>query len=142
FFRDWRCRTPLFTEVAREFLRYLDQRAGEGRSDPAWLRELALYEWAELALDLSEAEPADVPHDPAGDLLAGRPLLSPLCWLLAFEWPVHRLAPDYLPQQPPAQPSCLLLHRDRSGRVRFRELSAPAFRLLQRMSEQQTASGR
>ena len=73
FYRDHDCHTPLFTELAREFLRYLDERAaGEaGHDDPPWLRELAHYEWVELALQISEASCDDVAHDPDGDLLAG-----------------------------------------------------------------------
>ena len=71
FYRDHDCHTPLFTELAREFLRYLDERAaGEaGRDDPPWLRELAHYEWVELALQISEARLDDIAFDPDGNLL-------------------------------------------------------------------------
>ena len=33
FYRDHDCHTPLFTELAREFLRYLDERAERGGHD-------------------------------------------------------------------------------------------------------------
>src|SRR3546814_960177 len=89
FYRDHDSRTPLFTELAREFLRYLEAR----NEDPAmpWLRELAHYEWAELALQISEATREDIAHDARGDLLAGCPLPSPLAWPVAYAWPVHRI---------------------------------------------------
>src|SRR5690606_23778499 len=97
FYRDHGSRTPLFTELPREFLRYLETR-GEDPAMP-WLRELAHYEWAELALQISEATRDDVAHDADGDLLAGCPLPSPLAWPLAYAWPVHRIGPDYRPRQ-------------------------------------------
>ncbi|MFC0679047.1 DUF2063 domain-containing protein [Lysobacter korlensis] len=141
FYRDHPSHTPLFTELAREFLRYLDTRADEGMDDPPWLRELAHYEWIELALQISDARPDDVPHDPAGDLLQGRPALSPLAWPLAYEWPVHRLGPGHLPDAPPAVPTLLMPSRDADGSVRFVELSPLTFRLLQRIEEAPELSG-
>ena len=66
FYREFRCTTPLFPELPREFIQYLMHRAEEDRGDAPWLLELAHYEWAELALDLSEV-PAGVTvtSDPA-----------------------------------------------------------------------------
>jgi hypothetical protein len=142
FYRDHPSHTPLFTELAREFLRYLDTRTERGEDDPPWLCELAHYEWVELALQISEARADDVPHDPRGDLLAGAPALSPLAWPLAYEWPVHRLGPDHLPETAPTAPTLLLLRRDEEDTVRFSELSPLAFRLLQRIDEVPALPGR
>lgn len=142
FYREHPSHTPLFTELAREFLRYLDTRAERGDGDPPWLRELAHYEWVELALQISEARADDIAHDRDGDLLAGCPVLSPLAWPLAYAWPVHRLGPDYLPHSPPEAPTLLLLQRDAAGAVRFSELSPLTFRLLQRLDEAPALSGR
>jgi hypothetical protein len=142
FYREFRCKTPLFPELGREFIQYLQQRQEQGRGDPPWLPELAHYEWAELALDLSEADGADSPHDPRGDLMAGVPVPSPLAWALAYAWPVHRLSPNYLPEAPPEQPTFLLVQRDAAFKVRFSELTALTFRLLQRLSEHPDLSGR
>lgn len=141
FYRDFRCSTPLFPELAREFLQFLQQRADAGHDDPPWLRELAHYEWAELALDFSEADPAQVPHDPDGDLIAGWPVVSPLCWALAYAWPVHRLAPGHVPGRPPETPTFLLVRRDATLAVRFDEINALTFRLLQALADDTHASG-
>ena len=54
FYREHRSRTPLFTEIAREFIRHLERRAESGAGDPPFLLELAHYEWSELALSLDE----------------------------------------------------------------------------------------
>ena len=150
FYRDHGCRTPFFPELPREFVRWLED--SEGREP--WLPELAHYEWIELALQISQARMDDVAHDPldasctggggaAGAmLLAGRPLLSPLAWPLAYAWPVHRIGPDRLPEEQPPSPTLLLLHRGGDGRVRFHVPSPLAWRLLQRMDEAPELSGR
>lgn len=142
FLREHPARTPLFAEVSREMLRYLETREASGRQDPPWLRELAHYEWVELALQVSDADLGDVPHDPRGDLIAGAPVLSPIAWPLAYAWPVHRLGPGHVPSLPPAQPTLLLVRRDGSGDVVFAELSPLAFRLLQRIEDEPHRTGR
>lgn len=140
FYREHRCQTPLFPEIAREFIRYLD--GIELPADAPWLRELAHYEWAELALDIAEADLAAMDFDPEGDLLARPPQLSPLAWALAYAWPVHRLSEDYRPAQAPDEPTFLLVQRDDSGRVRFNQITALVFRLLQRLDEAPQLAGR
>ena len=142
FYRDHRCATPLFPELPREFIQYLQEREDPGQSDPPWLVELAHYEWVELALDLSEASDEQTPHHADGDLLAGVPVASPLAWPLAYAWPVHRLAPDYRPKEAPATPTLLLVRRGADLRVHFHALSPLTFRLLQRLSEHPGLSGR
>lgn len=147
FYRGHGCTTALFPEIAREFLRWLEQGGG---GDEPWLAELAHYEWMELALQTSTARDADVPHDalaaPGVDarsaLLDGSPLLSPLAWPLAYAWPVHRIGPGLRPTTPPEAPTLLLLHRQADGRVRFHAPSPLAWRLLQRLDEAPALSGR
>ncbi len=137
FFRDHRCQTPLFPELGREFLRFLESREA---NDPPFLPELAHYEWVELALQISDA--ALPPHEADGDLLSGVPVPSPLAWPLAYAWPVHRIGPDHRPDAPPPSPTLLLVRRDPDGQVRFSELSPLAFRLLQRLEELPHLTGR
>lgn len=132
FYRDHRAQTPLFPEIAREFMRYLESLPD---LDPPFLCELAHYEWVELALQISEARIDDIAHDAEGDLLAGAPVLSPLAWPLAYRWPVHRLGPQFQPDAPPDAPTLLLLRREADGDVRFSELSPLAFRLLCRLGD-------
>ncbi len=147
FYRDHDCKTPLFTELAREFLRYLDTRASTDKSrdarrdDPPWLRELAHYEWIELALQISEARSDEIAHSLDGDLLDGRPLVSPLAWPLAYAWPVHRIGPDYRPDTPPEAQTLLMLRREPDGTVSFHSLTPLAFRLLQRLDGMPELSG-
>lgn len=131
-------RTPLFTELGRELIDFLESDAG---LDPqrSWLAELAHYEWAELGLQLSDAAlPA---HDRAGDLLDGVPVLSPLAWPLAYRWPVSAIGPDYQPSIAPELPTLVLLRREVDGRVHFSALSPLLFRLLELVSGNNDTSG-
>lgn len=124
FYAEHRCTTPLFTGIAKEFADWL----AAGEHGPAWLPELAQYEWVELALAISDAPLP--PHDPNGDVLDGVPVASPHAWPLAYHWPVHRIGPGHVPGAPPERPTLLLVRRDSDGNVRFSELSPLAFRLL------------
>ncbi len=143
FYRDWHCHTPLFTEIGREFLRYLEQRAEQGADDPPFLVELAHYEWIELVLALDETDLASIRCDHDGDLLTGSPLLSPLAWPLAYRYPVHTIRADFQPDDEPQQPTFLLIVREADHRIRFKVIEALGFHLLQALgSNDQRLSGR
>lgn len=141
FYVEHRCQTPLFPELAKEFLRYLQDVRGTRQGDPPFLLELAHYEWVELALTLDEREPGDVPADPAGDLLQGRPVLSPLAWALSYRYPVHQIRPDFQPLRPPAEATHLLVYRDRDDNVKFLRLNEATQKLLQLMQSEPDLSG-
>ncbi len=138
FCRDHHAHTPLFTEIAQEFILFLDQRP----ADPArpWLLELAHYEWIELALQINDASPPAC--DPQGDLLQAAPQCSPWYRALAYQWPVHHIGPDYLPLQLPAAPTLLLARRVADGSVAFSTLSPLLFRLLERLEQFPALNGR
>ena len=140
FFRVHRAQTPLFPELGREFLKFLDARDDKAPSLPPFAGELAHYEWVELALQISDAELPSA--DPRGDLIDRVPVVSPLAWPLAYAWPVHRIGPDHRPDVPPAEPTLLLVRRGPDGEVRFSQLSPLAFRLLQRLDASPDLNGR
>ncbi len=87
FFSRHRSRTPLFHRIAEEFLNYLEEERGVVAGDPAFLRELAHYEWVELALSVAEEKLTPEIAEPNGDLMAHIPVVSPLAWTLAYEFP-------------------------------------------------------
>lgn len=142
FYRDHRCHTPLFLEVSQEFLAYLGEERAAAADDPPFLYELAHYEWAELALSVSEEDIDADNVDPAGDLLDAVPVLSPLVWHLAYEYPVHKIGPDHQPDRAGAQPTFLVVYRDRSDEVGFMEINPVTKRLLELLEENSTATGR
>jgi len=131
FFRDWRSHTPWFREIPREFVHYLND--GEIRQPlPAWLSELAHYEWAELAVDVMDCP---VPtHDPAGDLMTQPITLNPAMLCHAYAWPVQRIGPDYRPRKP--QATQLVVFRDAADAVQFSEINPVTARLLALLATQ------
>lgn len=125
FFRDWPSHTPWFREIPREFVRYLGTAAIR-QPLPGWLEELAHYEWVELAVDV--ADPPVAVHRADGCLASGRPLLNPTLMNLAYQWPVHRIGPDYRPRK--KQPTWLLVYRAADDTVRFVAANPVTARLL------------
>ncbi|PWK45455.1 HvfC family RiPP maturation protein [Pseudomonas sp. OV226] len=142
FLRDYRARTPKFGEIAQEFVEFIAAQPpalNEG-AWPPFMVELAHYEWVEMALQQSDAEP--LPASDAGQL-QDRPLqVSALAWPLAYAWPVQWVGPDYQPETPPAQPTLLLVRRAEDWSVKFSELSPLAWRLLQRIEQFPELEGR
>jgi hypothetical protein len=141
FYARHACHDPLFHRVAEEFLRFLENKRGEHPDDPPFIRELCHYEWVELALSVSALELTPELADPNGDLLAGRPLVSPLAWTLAYDWPVHRIGPESIPVVPGEQPTYLIVNRNRHDEVRFMEINAVTARLMQLLEEDAESSG-
>jgi hypothetical protein len=141
FFIRHRARTPLFTELAQEFLDFLSNERTRHPAEPPFLLELAHYEWVELALLISDEEPDLTAVDPNGDLLAGHPVLSPLAWPLTYRYPVHRIAPELQPTEAPAEPTYLVAYRTRAERVEFMETNAVTQRLLALLQEDPESSG-
>jgi len=135
FYARHESHTPLFPEVPREFLQYLQAERSPQADDPPFLLELAHYEWVEVALDLDEQSLDAVPADRTGDLLAGVPVLSPLAWPLAYRWPVHEIGPRFRPAEPPQEPTHLLVYRNREDRVKFMRLNAVSAHLVTELKE-------
>lgn len=141
FFAHHRSHTPYFLEISQEFLKYLQDERAPQPEDPPFIKELAHYEWVELALSVSEDEPDWARIDPAGDLLNGRPVLSPLAWLLSYQYPVHKIGPDFRPEVPGEQPTYLLVHRDAQDKLGFMEVNPVTARLVALLEESPESTG-
>lgn len=144
FYARHRSIAPQFHRVPEEFLRFIEDERGEHPDDPPFLRELAHYEWVELELSVSPLEitPVLAGADPNGDPLSHPPLISPLAWTLGYEYPVHRIGPDFQPHAPGDAPTWLIVNRDRCDNVRFMEINAVTARLIALIEAQPQASGR
>jgi hypothetical protein len=134
FFARHACKTPYFSEIAEEFLDYL-QTERNNPADPPFMLELAHYEWVEMAVSIAKQEnPVNPPF--SGDWSAVILQISPLAWPLAYRFPVHRISPDYQPQEPPEQPTFLIVYRNREDEVRFLEITPVTYQLLALIQEQ------
>ncbi|MEH6467562.1 MAG: putative DNA-binding domain-containing protein [Porticoccus sp.] len=128
--------TPYFLEISQEFLRYLQEEREINLNDPSFMLELAHYEWVELALDVSTAEiPKAIAK--AGDVLLSVLAVSPMAWRLSYQYPVHKIGPEYLPAEPPEESTFLVVYRNRGDEVKFLEINTVTARLLQVIDEQQ-----
>ena len=135
----------MFHHLAEEFLAFIESEFEHLKTDPAFLLELAHYEWVELALAVSE----EVDFSPQQLELESIDLdkvyeLSPLAWPLAYEWPVHQLSEDYQPTEKPLQVTTLLVYRsfdeDNLECIDFMELTPMLYQWLMAMSDLKSAS--
>lgn len=131
------CKTPLFHEIAREFLAYLDDER-DLKNDPTFIKELAHYEWVELALSVSDADVNNVNIEQIQDPLNETFNTSPLAWPLMYHYPVHQIGPDFQPQQPNDTPVFLLVYRNKEDKVTFMELNPVSARLIDLLNEGKT----
>ena len=138
FMREHRCESPYFLRIAEEFLIYLGEEREE-QGDPIFLRELAHYEWVELALDVAEDElPAVIP---VANILDVGLSLSPLAWSLAYEFPVHHISADFQPAEAGTAPTCIVVYRNRLDKVQFLEINGVTARLLSLLAESAGSGG-
>ncbi len=142
FFARHRNTDPLFNSLAAAFVSYLETERGVVAGDPPFLSELAHYEWVELALSVAEDTLTPALADANGDLLDATPLVSPLAWTLAYDYPVQRISPAFQPVQPGEQATLLIVWRNLADEVKFMEINAVTARLMELLAGEAPASGR
>ena len=130
FFAGHRCRSPFFRHIPEEFVQWLQGGEGVQADDPPFLAHLAHYEWVELAVDISPAEPPLERIDAGGDLLEACPALNPVSMQLSYPYPVHRIGPRFRPAAPEAEPVHVFVYRDLADKVRFLVLNPVSARLV------------
>lgn len=129
--------TPYFREIPLEFLNWFRTAAPAGY--PAWLASLLHYEWAELVVDTMPVAADDLRCDAGVSLMQGIPVLNPALLLLAYDWPVQRIGPDFRPRKP--SPVQLLVYRDVDDIVRFMQLNAATARLIALLQDGELPAG-
>ncbi len=139
FFANHPCTSPYFSEIPEEFISYLQNERIASTGDYPFMLELAHYEWVEMALSIAQESLTKSNAQQITDV-EQTISLSPLAWILAYQFPVHKISPDFLPLQPPDQPSYLMVYRDNEDEVRFIELAPMSFHLLQTLQNQQPTS--
>jgi hypothetical protein len=138
FFAKHASQTPHFSQIPEEFLDYL-QNERVNSADFPFLLELAHYEWVEMALSIAkEIVPANQPSP--DNLLSQRISLSPLAWPLAYQYPVQKISPDYLPETAPEPATFLVVYRNPEDEVNFIEITPITYRLLEIIQEHEQVS--
>lgn len=143
YFKNHHARTPLFPKMPQEFLHYLSSQYEPAAGDPAFIHELAHYEWLELETLLDGQEITDQTVDDDANVLDDVPVLSALARAHGYQFPVHRISKDFIPQEPPGEPTFLVVYRDRQDKVGFMVLNPTTARLIELIaSQQKPCSGR
>lgn len=135
FFAKHPCQSPYFSQIPEEFLDYL-QNERNCPDDLPFMLELAHYEWVEMALSIAKEDLVDCNQD-LDNLLNRNIALSPLAWPLAYQYPVQKIAPAFLPLKAPEQPTFLIAYRNQEDDVNFIEITPITYRLLEIIQEQE-----
>lgn len=126
FVKSYPAQSPIFREIPQQFLRFLYAQSAQ-IAQPAFLAELAHYEWIELALSAQQTEPVKLTKKT--DMLSEKPVLAPAHRLLEYNFAVHKIAKGKLPKT--TEKTYLLVFRNAKFEVKFIELSPMTFQLLQ-----------
>lgn len=134
YFENHKAHTPLFPEVPREFIKYLETERETKNNDFPFLIELAHYEWVELALAVSDQEIQENENIP-DDVLDCKLSLSPLAWPLSYQYPVHQISSEFIPEKPGEAPTFIIAFRDKDDEVHFMEINPLTAHLVHLISE-------
>lgn len=130
--------SPLFREIPKTFVDFLQNLNLTQQNLPAFTAQLAHYEWAELFVStLKTYETATEKLN--GLLLENALKLNPAHLLVRYDFPVHALSKKNQPTAP--APTFLLLIRNAAFEVKFIQLNPLTFELLQ-ILETQACTGR
>lgn len=133
FFIHQPCNTPIFREIPEAFLTYLNKVDGL----PPYVQNLAHYEWVELYLAYADASINWSQIDAEADLLDAPLVFVPAMVLLSYEYPVHQVSPEAIPQFPLETPVHLLVFRDADDVVRFIEVNQMTAALIEDLQDAQ-----
>lgn len=141
FFSNHRSHSPYFRDISKEFLIYLNEERSPQPEDPSFLLELTHYEWLEIMLSFIDTEINLKDINQEGNLLKQIPVMSPLAQLNRYDYPVHKIKPDFQPKAAPEQPTFILVYRDQKDKVGFMEMNPMTARLVELMASNETQTG-
>ena len=134
FFARHVSHSPLFSDIPAEFLHYLEQEKPATLAPHfPFLLELAHYEWLELVAQIAmETLP---PAQSAALTEHSRVALSPLAFVQGYRFPVQHIGPEFVPEQAAAEPTTLVVYRNRQDEVQFLALNPLSYQLLSALEQ-------
>ncbi|MGQ2964310.1 HvfC family RiPP maturation protein [Methylophilus sp.] len=137
-FQHHRFTSPLFADIPKALVDYLQTLDLATHDLPPYTFQLAHYEWVELYLaKLPDAAPSASPvtdiHQ-ASDLAGAVLQLAAAHMLLSYDYAVHLLSKKHAHLA--ASPTYLLVYRKADFSIAFSELNASSYDLLQRIQSQ------
>ncbi|KAF7770177.1 hypothetical protein PCIT_a3158 [Pseudoalteromonas citrea] len=116
FFVQHDCKSPYFLDISKEFLSFLQHTYGVTEQDPAFMLELAHYEWVEL--DVAVYQSSDDYRD-ITDWLSQPLYLRDTARNLRYTFPVHQISREFIPDNASEQPHYFVVYRDSDEEVAF-----------------------
>lgn len=125
--------SPYYCDISQLFVAFLTALPQDQLPYP-FIAELAHYEWIELDLELQ----ANLTQSNHPELIEANSQIhiSPLTRLLTYQYPVHQISTDFLPAQPPDEPTFLVAYRNGDDQVTFQHLNALSMCLLEVIQQQ------
>ncbi|MDO9141649.1 MAG: putative DNA-binding domain-containing protein [Methylobacter sp.] len=130
FIARHRCLSPYYRQIPDEFIQYL-QTEWVNHTGLPYLLELAHFEWVELILAITDAEPVVQYETAVNDWSACHPVFAPVLQLLHYAYPVQHINENYHATMPPEQATPILGFRDKEDAVQFIELNPATARLIE-----------
>ncbi|MGL6124241.1 MAG: HvfC family RiPP maturation protein, partial [Shewanella sp.] len=121
FFSQHDCKSPIFIDIAGEFLTFLQQQYQPTANDPIFMLELAHYEWLELVVAVAQASEDEAQLSPA-QITTQALCLSQTARVAQYHFEVQYIRQDYRPQEQLDTPVFFCLYQDVDGEVRFLQL--------------------
>ncbi|MCL1048343.1 putative DNA-binding domain-containing protein [Shewanella abyssi] len=139
FFAIHDCQTPIFIEIAQEFLLFLQTEYTATEIDPPFMLELAHYEWLELVVAVAQENPKQRVLDMAAmdaDVISTMTLsVSATSQIAQYTFDVQHISEDYRPQQPTVNPQFFCIYSDFEDEVSFLQLNPLTAQVLAYMSQ-------
>lgn len=141
FFATHDCRTPIFIEIAQEFLLFLQTEYQETEIDPPFMLELAHYEWLELVVAVAQDNHQQKLIEGGEPSLERIKLcVSATSQIAQYAYDVQHISPDYCPKEPSEAPQYFCIYRDLSEEVRFLQLNPLTAQVLAYLSQYESLS--
>ncbi|RYV03166.1 DUF2063 domain-containing protein [Shewanella sp. OPT22] len=135
FFVTHDCQTPIFVEIAQEFLIFLQSEYELKEYDPIFMLELAHYEWLELVVSVAQSQRDLKPLD-ADDIQSSTLCLSESAKVTQYSFDVQHISEDYQPIEPLETPRFYCVFRDVDEEVSFLQLTPLSAQILSFMEHE------
>lgn len=134
FFKQHNCQSPFFSDIAEEFLVFLQHEYEMNEQDPPFMLELAHYEWLELLVSIALENPL---HDfiEKADITSMSLCLSSSAKVAQYAYDVQHISVDYQPKEPAKVPQLFCVYRDKAYEVKFLALSPLTAQVLGYLSQ-------
>ncbi len=120
FLAYYNSQSPYFYDLPKQFVEYINTL-----EELPWsfLHELMHYEWIELDVELS--------IDRERQNLSDNYITNNSTRVLVYRYPVHQISKDFTPEQPPVNPTFLVVYRNSAFKVLFMEVNLLSAHLLE-----------